>query len=249
VILTQNGFLDALKEGSAMLILLGDAVHPDEPGQEEYMESSMLIMDLIFRLKLRFPERVFYLRGNHDGFAEEINKAGVPQGILWERALHDQRGPKYKQAMAELYELLPYVALSHRYAVVHAGPCSGKVSRSVMADIRQHPKLEYDLTHSRVRCPHSSHGYGRGDIVRFRERLGLDADAALVVGHTPLSSDGTLWPDAMGIPNYHVLLGSHPQWAGLVTRVGKHLLPLLYPSEPLTAVLNRFVATGHGLHL
>ncbi len=249
VILTQNGFLDALEEGSAMLILLGDAVHPDEPGQEEYMESSMLIMDLIFRLKLRFPERVFYLRGNHDGFSEDINKAGVPQGVLWERALHDQRGPKYKQAMAELYELLPCVAMSHRYAAVHAGPPSGKVSRSALVDIKQHPALEYALTHSRVRCPHSSNGYGRGDIVRFRERLGLDADAAILVGHTPLSSDDTLWPDAMGIQNYHVLLGSHPQWAGLFTRVGKHLLPLRYPSEPLTAVLNQFVETGHGMRL
>ena len=36
---------------------------------------------------------------------------------------------------------------------------------------------------------------------------------------------------------------------GLVTRIGKHLLPLSYPAEPLTAVLNQFVQTGRGIRL
>ena len=249
VILTQNWFLEALEDGSALLILLGDAVHPDAPGEEEYMETSMLIMDLIFRLKLRFPERVFYLRGNHDGFSEEINKAGVPQGPLWERALHDQRGPRYKNAMAEFYELLPYVALTTRYAAVHAGPPLGKVSRDALIDIKQNPKLEYELTHNRIRCPHAPVGYERGDVVRFRDRLGLGASAPIMAGHTPLSNDGTLWLNAGGIENHHVLLGSHPQWAGLITRIGKHLVPMFYPNEPLMAVFNQFVETGRGMRL
>ncbi len=249
VILTQNGFLEALEDRSALLILLGDAVHPDEPGKEEDMGSSMLIMDLIFRLKLRFPDRVFYLHGNHDGFSEEISKAGVPQGLLWERALHDERGPKYQAAMAELYELLPYVALSGHYAAVHAGPPTRRGSRAALIDIKQHPKLEHELTHNRIRRGQSPSGYGRGDIAAFRKRLGLEANAPILAGHTPLSNDGTLWINAGGIPNHHVLLGSHPDWAGLMTRVGKHLLPMLYPSEPLTAVLNQFVETGRGLRL
>jgi len=249
VILTQNGFLEALEEGSALLILLGDAVHPDEPGQEEAMDSSMLMMDLIFRLKLRFPERVFYLRGNHDSFSEEISKTGVPQGLVWERALHDRRGPNYKKAMAEFYELLPYVALSHHYAACHAGPPTGKASRAALVDIQQHPRLQHQLTHGRVRRPHSPNGYSRGDLARFRRHLGLDADAPILVGHTPLSNHRTLWMDAGGIDNHHVLLGADTHWAGLVTRVGKRLLPLLYPTEPLVAVLNQFVETGRGMRL
>ncbi len=249
VILTQNGFLEALKEGSALLILLGDAAHPDEPGQEEQMDSSMLMMDLIFRLKLRFPDRVFYLRGNHDSFAEDITKAGVPQGVLWERALHDARGPKYKKAMAELYGLLPYVALSHHYVACHAGPPTSKVTRSSLVEIHQHPKLQHQLTHARLRRPHSADGYSQGDVARFRRRLGLETGAPLLVGHTPLGSDGTLWLDAGGISNHHVLFGAHPKWAGVVTRVGKSLLPLRYPTEPLDAVLNQLVATGRGIRL
>lgn len=34
VILTQSAFLESLQDGSALLILVGDAVHPDEPGKK-----------------------------------------------------------------------------------------------------------------------------------------------------------------------------------------------------------------------
>ncbi|MGA7980665.1 MAG: metallophosphoesterase, partial [Chromatiaceae bacterium] len=249
VILTQNAFLEALEDGSALLVLLGDAVHPDEPGKEDQMDSSILMMDLIFRLKLRFPERFFYLRGNHDSFAEEVSKGGVPQGLLWEQALHDRRGPNYKKAMAELYRRLPYVALSNHYAACHAGPPTCKVSREALIDIDEHPKLRHQLTHGRLRGPQAPSGYSRGDVTRFRRRLGLDADAPVLVGHTPLSVDGSLWLDAGGIKNHHILFGANPRWVGLVTRVGNRLLPLRYPTEPLTAVLNQFVRTGRGIRL
>ena len=152
--------------------------------------------------------------------------------------------------MAELYKLLPYVALSHHYAACHAGPPTGKASRAALVDIQQHPHLQHQLTHGRVRRPHSPNGYGRGDVARFRRRLGLqDAGAPILVGHTPLSNDGTPWLDAGGIPNHHVLLGAHPRWARLVTRLGKQLVPLLYPTEPLVAVLNQYVASGRGMRL
>ena len=249
VILTQNGFLEGLKDGSAMLILLGDAVHPDVPGEEEHMDTSMLMMDLIFRLKLRFPERFFYLRGNHDSFAEDISKGGVPQGLLWERALQDRRGAKYKKAMAELYGLLPYVALSHHFVACHAAPPTTKVTRSQLADIRGYPKLQKQITRERLRLPQAASGYGRGDVARFRRRLGLKDNAPVLVGHTPLDPDETLWLNAGGIPNHHVLFGAHPRWAGVIARVGRHLLPLRYPAEPLATVLNQMVGTGRGLRL
>ena len=54
-ILSENSFLEALDRGEAALILLGDAVHPEAAGQLEDMDSSILIMDLILKLKLTFP--------------------------------------------------------------------------------------------------------------------------------------------------------------------------------------------------
>ena len=34
------------------------------------------MMDLIIRLKLWFPQQVFYIRGNHDSFSAEIGNSG-----------------------------------------------------------------------------------------------------------------------------------------------------------------------------
>jgi hypothetical protein len=245
VILTQNGFLDALIDGSGLLILLGDAVQPDAPGEEESMESSMLMMDLIFRLKLRFPERVFYLRGNHDSFSEEISKGGIPQGLLWEQALLERRGARYRDAMQAFYDHLPYVAASSGYLACHAGPPTGKIDWESLVDIQRHPRLAHQLTHVRLRRSNRPNGYGPGDLARLRKRLGVKRDAPVIVGHTPPRDNGTCWMNAGGIPNHHVLYGSNPHWIGVITRAEKHLLPLIYPTEPLLAVYNRHARAAH----
>jgi hypothetical protein len=244
VILTQNGFLEALQDGSGMLILVGDAVHPDEPGMEEEMDMSMLLMDLIFRLKLLFPGRVFYLRGNHDSFAEDISKGGVPQGLLWEKALHDRRGPGYRDSMQRIYDLMPYVAVSHQFVACHAGAPTMKVSQEDLIHVHDNPALQYQLTHLRLRKPNSPSGYSRAHVARLRRRLGVPPDAAFVVGHTPLSSEDTYWLNAGGIEHHHVLFGANPNTVGVITRPKQHLLPLKYPVEPLLAVYNRLVHTG-----
>ncbi len=241
VILTQNGFLEGLERGTATLIFLGDAVHPDESGREEEMDSSMLLMDFILCLKLRFPEQVFYLRGNHDGFSEEISKGGVPQGLLWRKALHQVRGAKYVQAMDRLYELLPYFALSKRFIACHAGPPSAKVSLETLINIRDHPRILREITHVRLRRPNSPSGYHQGEVKRFRRHLGLDEKTPFIVGHTPLSPDDTLWLQAGGIPHHHVLFGAHPHLIGTLVLMGKHLLPMRYPTEPLVTLGNRLL--------
>jgi hypothetical protein len=244
VLLTQNGFLEAIEDGSAALILMGDAVHSDVDGEEAEMESSMLMMDLIFRLKLRLPDRVFYLRGNHDSFSEDVSKAGVPQGLMWEKALRDKRGARYLHAMEALYDRLPYVAVSRRYLACHAGPPSCPLSESELANIEGNHKLAYELTHVRLRRAGAPTGYARADVARMRKTLGLDPEIPLVVGHTPLSEDDTYWWEAGGIPNHHVVFGANAKWIGVITSMGKQLLPLRYPVEPLLQVYNRFARTG-----
>ncbi|MCF7984874.1 MAG: metallophosphoesterase [Thiohalocapsa sp.] len=244
VILTQNGFLESLQDGSGMLILVGDAVHPDEPGREDEMDMSMLLMDLIFRLKLLFPERVFYLRGNHDSFSEDVNKGGVPQGLLWEKALHDRRGAEYRDAMQRLYDVLPYIAVSPQFICCHAGAPTMSVSRDDLINAHEKPALQHQLTHLRLRNANMPGGYARGDVKRLRKRLGADEDTPLVVGHTPLSADDTYWLNAGGIEHHHVLFGANPKTVGVITRTGRHLVPLKYPAEPLLDVYNRLIHTG-----
>jgi hypothetical protein len=168
----------------------------------------------------------------------------VPQGILWEKALHDQRGPRYRDAMQRLYDLLPYVALSPKYICCHAGAPTMKATRGDLIHVRDKPKLEHQLTHLRLRKPNSPTGYGAADVRRLRRRLGVVADTPFVVGHTPLSADDTLWVNAGGIENHHVMFGANPDRIGVITRPGSELVPLTYPTEPLVPVVNRLVRSG-----
>ena len=135
VILSHNGFLHALEKGEACMVIIGDAVHSERDGQLDQMDDSMLIMDLIFRLKLRFPEHFFFIRGNHDSFGEEISKGGVPQGLFWKRALNKARGKEYRKAMQRYYDLLPYVVVSPDFCAAHAAPPRSKVSADMLVDI------------------------------------------------------------------------------------------------------------------
>ena len=70
-----------------------------------------MIMDLIFRLKLRFPDNVFFIVGNHDSFLHEIMKRGVPQGLLWEKHVLSSRGEEYKAGLELFYQQSPLLVI------------------------------------------------------------------------------------------------------------------------------------------
>lgn len=246
LILNRNGFLDALEAGEACLVILGDAVHSERDGELDEMESSLLMMDLIFRLKLRFPEQFFYIRGNHDGFSDDIAKGGIPQGLLWKRALKEARGKQYRKAMARYYELLPYVVTSTRFAAVHAAPPRTKISADMLVNIRRYPGLIPELISNRMARPNRPGGYTKGDIKRFRNTLGLQPQIPVIVGHTPLDRDHTYWLNVGGTANHHILFSAGEDWVGAFAGIGDALWPVRYRCEPLLALVNSLPDTEAG---
>jgi len=236
-VLSQNAFLEAIEEGSAALVILGDAVHCEIDGQLREMESSMLLMDLIFRLKLRFPRQVFYIRGNHDSFSEDIAKDGIPQGLLWAKELGDQRGTVYLRAMEEFYRLLPYVVASDDFVACHAAAPKTTVSLPMLVNIHRHPELILELINNRLRRANRPQGYSRGDVKRLRRSLQLDKHTPFIVGHTPMNREETLWLNVDGITNHHVLFSAHPDHVAVFTRVDGVLVPLVYPVDAVSAII------------
>lgn len=239
VVLSQSRFLKALKKGSAVLIILGDAVHCEDDGKLEEMESSMLIMDLIFHLKLHFPKQVFYLRGNHDSYSIEFGKQGIPQGLLWKKALVKTRGKAYKDEMARFYELIPYIAYSKNFIACHAGPPTSSTSRKQLINIRDYPKLMRELTNNRIRRPNSHSGYFKKEVKKFRKYFDLAPDTPVIVGHTPVSCTDTLWERVGKIDNHYVISGCYDEWVGVMAQVGDRIYPFRYPVEPLIPLINK----------
>jgi hypothetical protein len=238
VVLSQNNFLEALDAGRASLVILGDAVHPEGDTALDEMESSMLIMDLIFKLKLRYPQQVFYIRGNHDSYAEEIAKAGIPQGMIWGKTLKKRRGKAYRKEMKRFYKLLPYVAFSRYFAACHAAPPVSSTSLDKIINIRDNTKLYKELADNRLRKESRPSGYTGSDVKRFRKCLNLAKDTPVIVGHTPLSLDDTLWENVGEIENHYIVYSSDSRWVGLMAQVGDRLYPFRYPVEPMMTIIN-----------
>lgn len=243
VILSRSGFLQALEQGKAYLVIIGDAVHSERDGELEQMDDSILIMDLIFRLKLRFPEHFFFLRGNHDSFSEEISKGGVPQGLLWRRALNKARGKDYRKAMQRYYDLLPYAVVSPDFCATHAAPPTRKISLDMLVEVHNHRGLIPELINNRMRRSSRPGGYTKGDVRRFRQALDLPPETPFIVGHTPIDRTGTYWLDIGGITNHHVLYSANETWVGAFTRIGGEMWPVKYPCERLLRLINGLAAS------
>ncbi len=237
-VLIENHFLSCLEQGTANLLILGDAIHSEIDGQLEEMDTSILMLDLIFCLKQRFPGNFFYLRGNHDSFDPEVSKNGVPQGVLLRRRLLELRGEEYVREMECFFERLAYIARAEAFIACHAGPPSREMKYDEIVNLRNHPKRTHEVMTSRLKRPNKPGGYSKGDVKRFRKSLGAIKRTPLIVGHTPLSPHGSVWINVGDIKDHHVLYSGNPQGPGIFLNVGKRLVPFEYPTEPLLALVN-----------
>ena len=236
-ILSENSFLQQLESGTGALVFLGDLVQPDKEPYDD-MDSSVLMMDLLFKLKLKYPDGVFILRGNHDSFSSEVVKDLVPQAVLWRKKLEELRGEEYREQMSEFYEQCPVVALSEEFVACHAGPPLGKTKLEKVINIRNHPDLLHDLMWNRIRRPGHPSGYTSSDVKRFRKSLKVDKQLPFLVSHTPYTSEGSLWCDVGGIENHHILYSSRAGKLSVFISVNGQMLPQQYNSEPMLEWVN-----------
>lgn len=243
-ILSEGKYLDGLESGDAMLLLLGDTIHCQDPEALEEMNSSLLMLDLIFRLKVRFPERVFWIRGNHETLDESVGKVGVPQGLVLHQKAQALRGKIYVERLAECFDLLPYVIKTDRFIATHAGPPRSGGKLRNLIDIRDHPQLAWQLTWNRLRTPTRPAGYTKNDVKKFRAILGVEKGTPLIVSHTPQSFDGTVWTNAGDIENHHVVYSANRDRLAVFIRVGGEMIPLEYPVEPVVEFANRLDPAG-----
>jgi hypothetical protein len=237
-ILIENAVLDSLDKGEGALIFLGDAVHGEEAGQLEDMDSSMLIMDLILRLKRHFPRQVFFLLGNHDSFSPDVMKGGIAQSLLWEKHIVEQRGAEYARQLGIFYRQSPLFVLSRNFMACHAGPPRSKVSRETLIEARQLPELVHELTWNRLKSTNWPMGYTKSDVRRLRKSLDAEDNMPFIVAHYPQAASGSVWLNAGDIPHHHIIYSARPGEAGVFTRVGGEMVAQVYSVHDLQFTIN-----------
>ena len=237
-ILSENCLLDCLRLKTATLVILGDAIHSENIDEMDTFETSMLIMDLIFQLKLRFPENFFYLRGNHDSFDPEINKNGFLQGALFKEMLLERRGIEYTEQMQLFYERIPYIICSESFIACHAGAPRKEISRDDLINISDTGKLASELTNNRLQRTNYPAGYSKRDVKNLRKCLARPQKTRFIVGHTPLDPFGSFWLHAGAIKNHHIIYSAQTEGPSIFIQSGANFMPISFPAEPLTELMN-----------
>ena len=218
--IAQGGMLAALERGTACLVFLGDLVHTEKSDQLEEMDSSLFILDLFCMLKRRFPENIFYIRGNHESFEADVGKGGVPQGLLLRKHLKKRRGKQYLAEVETLFNRLALIIAGKEFIACHGGPVRAKVNRNTLVNAGRYPGIQHELVWNRIRQGNRPGGYGKGSVKRFRQVLGVSKNAPVLVGHTPQSAAETAWLDVGGITGHHIIYSAHSDRAAVVVSAG-----------------------------
>jgi hypothetical protein len=237
-ILDDNCLLTHLESNRVSLVILGDAVHSEIPKEMEDMDSSILMMDLIFKIKCQFPDNFFYLLGNHDSFDKSIGKTDVLQGILMRKRLQELRGDEYVKEMQKFYDALPIVMKTDFCIACHAAPPRKKITRKKVINLRKYPKICHEILTNRVMRSHYLAGYEKRDVKQFRSSLKLSKKTPFVVGHTPLDPFHSFWKNAGNIKGHHILYSGRQVGPCVLLQIRKKMIPLSYPAEPLAKIIN-----------
>jgi hypothetical protein len=201
-ILSTNGNLRKIREGRAVLLILGDAPHCDPDAFHEKdldrikrklkdMGTSVEIMDFIFRLRRENGKNVQYILGNHDFLTEKAYKMGIHQGTEYKNEILRRFGAAYVLAYDRFIRTGAIMARTDDGLVcTHAGPV--KSARS-MRDIRE-ARIEDDLdnvgeppsnpvVHEALwsRWGEGVEPYDEEDVARFHELTGARTS---VVSHS-----------------------------------------------------------------
>ncbi|MBI9105240.1 MAG: metallophosphoesterase [Spirochaetales bacterium] len=208
--------IQRLKNGEIILIIIGDGMHNDQTGQMREMQSSLLVLEEVYRLILEYKESVLYIRGNHDTFEERLAKSSIQQGLEFRNYLLEHRSESYIEATSEFFDSLPFMILGEKYIITHAGPIRNGASRHEIIDIEDNPDYVHQLVWNRLhefRGTPSLKEYDERDIRKMIEKLKMPDDSFFIVGHNPMWSTGDktgIWRDIIGIKNHIIIYTNIP---------------------------------------
>lgn len=208
---TDNNY-QKISRGQAVLVLLGDMVHGEEDLFE--MDSSVLTMQFIMELKIRNPDSVYMLMGNHDYLSDTVAKSGVRQGAQYKQELLKRYGEDYVQRYQRLFlDPSPLMASGEGFLGVHAGPIMGTTVEELRATGNTH-----ELSDMAQEATQGMWGstYDRSYVQEYLAHHG-QPDGILLIGHMPVDTDDWHWPQWDG--RLHIIYGANRR-VGYASAVG-----------------------------
>ena len=163
--------LDALSAGDLCVVFLGDAFHSERRGFERWVDAyreylagtvasgameaemteGLAAMTMALELKIAFPDRVHFLKGNHENVLNEEGRGNHPfgkfveEGLLTRAWFQDRYGEETLELYAALERSLPVCLTGDRFMASHAEPARPYSVREVV-ESRSSPEVVEGLT-------------------------------------------------------------------------------------------------------
>ena len=122
-ILKHDDLAEQVRRGQVVLVILGDAVHPEGATREARlaMGPSLVTMQRILELIAASPPgHVLYPLGNHDASLHAPVVDGVNLGEVYERALQVAYGDDYVAVYRQFLRASPLIATGRGFVACHA---------------------------------------------------------------------------------------------------------------------------------
>ncbi len=200
-----------LKNNTLLLIIVGDGMHNDQIGQMLEMETSLLVLEEVFKLFTKYKDNIIYIRGNHDTFDSRLAKSAIKQGLEFKNYLLEHRGEAYVETVNDFFESLPVYIIGNGFVITHGGPIRFGATREEIINIVDSPDYYHQLIWNRLhefRGTPSMKEYGEADIRKMNKRMGLSEMTPFIVGHNPMWGTGDrsgIWKDIIGIKNHYIV--------------------------------------------
>jgi hypothetical protein len=210
-VLRFENMLTKLERKEAVLVLLGDLVHPEnsfasstfEQQKKDLssMKDSVRLLQMFYMLAQRAPGSVFKILGNHDVIdapsgkhAQEGDRSEfIDQARLMRIQLRDTIGSKGFECLRDLEHSAPLIIAGHNYAAVHAGPLHDSKTASITfcePTYGGFNKLNDEV--QQLLWGRFCHDYDMANVRDFLGALDL-AQGSLIVGHDPFDRDNWHW--------------------------------------------------------
>lgn len=210
-IVEHNDNMKKLKKNSQILVIIGDGIHNDQVGQMLEMESSLLVIEEVFNLFLKYKDNIIYIRGNHDTFDSRLAKSAIKQGLEFKNYLLKHRGEAYVELVNNFFESLPVYIIGTGYVITHAGPVRHGATKKQIINIVDNDDFYHQLIWNRIhefRGTPSLKEYNEDDIRSMNKKMGLPEMTPFIVGHNPMWSTGDrtgIWKDIIGFKNHYII--------------------------------------------
>jgi hypothetical protein len=164
-------FLQLMREGTGQIVCVGDGLHSESRGygrwqkalkefiggfsrhkaMDEEMMEGLGLMEMVMRLKLAFPDRFHFLKGNHENILNEEGRGNHPfrkfafEGEMVRSWIQKFYGDELLYAYADFERELPLVAADGNFIISHGEP-ERFYSREEVIRYRSLDDVVYGLT-------------------------------------------------------------------------------------------------------